>query len=300
VRHLPHDGPMTDNEDLTRRFIPPRTDLLFRWIFGDQNSTTLVTDLLRAVLPDLPTADWTQVRLVDPQMPADRDQGKTTVLDVKVTTATGKTIDIEIQLLATPGIRERIAFYTADLLVDSINRGQDYTDLRQVVTVVISGTTLVPEEPGYYHTVDLRTANHHLFTDVLSIRILEMPRVPPTDDGTDAWNWMRFLAASTEEEMDMAATDNPAIADAADQVRHYNADATTRHQLLAREKFLRDQLTRERVARREGIEQGLEQGVAQAQHTNALRALRLGLPVDQVAAITGLTPAEITELAPET
>ena len=94
----------------------------------------------------------------------------------------------------------------------------------------------------------------------------------------------------------MAATDNPAIADAADQVRHYNTDATTRHQLLAREKFLRDQLTRERVARREGI----EQGTTQTLQATARQALRLGLPVDQVATITGLTPAEVTELAPKT
>lgn len=169
---------MSENKDLTGQFIPPRSDLLFRWIFGDKNNTDLVTDLLRAILPDLPEEDWARVEQVDPHQLADHDAGKHTVLDVKVTTATGRTIDIEVQLLATPGIRERITYYAADLLTGSINRGDTYTDLRQAVTVVIAGVPLLAEEDGYHHVVDLRTSTHQRFTDVLAIHILELPRIP--------------------------------------------------------------------------------------------------------------------------
>jgi len=105
------------------------------------------------------------------------------------------------------------------------------------------------------------------------------------------WHWLRFLAASTEEEMGMAAATNPRIAEAAALVRHYNADETARHELLAHERFLRDQANHHQQA----LEQGIEIGLVRA----ARGALQSGISVDEVAGFTGLTSAEVASLAAE-
>jgi len=275
--------------------VPPRSDLLFRWIFGDADNTALVTDLLRSALPHLPDTEWTHVVVVNPHQLPDHAHGKETVLDVRVTTATGKKIDIEIQLQVTAGIRNRLVHYAAELLTDGVERGQGYDELKQTIIVVIAAEVVVPEEPGYHHQVDLRTQNHHRFTDLLELHILELCRIGEDDDGSALWHWLRFLAASTEEDMDMAAATNPRIAEAAALVRHYNADDAARHALLAHEKFLRDQASNRKQALEQGIKIGREQGLVQA----ACAALRSGIPVDEVASFTGLTPAQVAELSAE-
>lgn len=288
---------------VARTLVPPRSDLLFRWIFGDQDNPALVTDLLRAALPHLPDREWTDIVTLDPHQLPDHAYGKESVLDVRVTTATGKKIDIEVQLRLTAGIRNRLVLYGAELLTDGVERGQGYDELHQTIVVVIAAEVVVPEEPGYHHKVDLRTEHHHRFTDLLELHILELCRIPEDDDGTDLWHWLRFLAASTEEDMDMAAATNPRIAEAAALVRHYNADETTRQQLLAHEKFLRDQASNRRQALEEGIEIGREQGIGQGIGLGLVRAargaLRSGIPVDEVAGFTGLTPAQVASLETE-
>lgn len=155
------------------------------------------------------------------------------------------------------------------------------------------------EVPHRTVKVDLRTQNHHLFTDLLELHILELCRIPADDDGDPLWQWLRFLAATTEEEMDMAAATNPRIADAAALVRHYNADERARHELLAHERFLHDQANNHKQALKQGIEIGREQGIEQGLVRAARGALQSGIPLDEVAAFTGLSPEQVASLAAE-
>ncbi|MCL2849855.1 MAG: Rpn family recombination-promoting nuclease/putative transposase, partial [Micrococcales bacterium] len=46
-------------------------------------------------------------------------------------------------------------------------------------------------------------------TDLSMIHVLELPKLTCEPDGTVEWQWLRFLAARTPEEMTMAAGDNP-------------------------------------------------------------------------------------------
>lgn len=111
----------------------------------------------------------------------------------------------------------------------------------------------------------------------------------------------------------MAATDNPQIARAATLVKHYNADEQFRHELEARERFLHDQAGRQEAASQAGFARGHAEGHAQghaegraegraegtavaARHA-ALKALRLGMHMEQVCAITGLDHADVADLA---
>lgn len=288
----------------THPIVPPRSDLLFRRIFTDEHNIGLLQSLLGSVLPDLPPAEWAQVRLSDPRVPGDHAGEKETVLDVRVVTATGTAIDVEVQLFPHPGLRERMAYSAARLLSSQGHRGEPYHALRPAIVVVITGFDLTDDEhdTDYHHRHLLYDPDHHLvFTSILQIHTLELPKVPRTPDGTRAWPWMRFLAADTEEELVMAATDHPDITQAVTIVQRFSADETARHEAESREKFLYDQWSREHFAREEGERTGREEGeragAAQASRDSALRALRLGLPPEQVAEITGLGVDEVVLLA---
>ena len=91
--NLDHAGvstPTPATPDLApgRRFVPPRSDLLFKAIFADARNTDLLVGFLQSVL-DLPEADWTTLTLPNTHATTEKDGDKTGVLDVKVTTATG-------------------------------------------------------------------------------------------------------------------------------------------------------------------------------------------------------------------
>jgi len=134
------------------------------------------------------------------------------------------------------------------------------------------------------------TPGRRAVTDVVQVHTLELTKVGETDDGTPAWAWLRFVAVTTTEELDMAASLDPDIAEAAMIVRRYNADEQARLDLFSHEKFMLQQWYIR--------EDGRDEGQQKSRQEVARNALGLGLSVDQVVQITGLTRDEIQLLKP--
>jgi predicted transposase/invertase (TIGR01784 family) len=301
-----------------RGFVPPRSDLLFKKIFSDQHNTDLLVDLLRSVV-DLPDADWTRLALPDTHTLADWADDKTAVLDVKVTTATGRVVDIEIQLCPTPDLPQRLVFYSASMVTSQMVRGAAYDTIHQTICILLADFVMF-DDPHRHHRFVYHDPDHHLtLTDLTMIHTLELPKLTEVDDGTVEWQWLRFIAARTPEEMTMAATSNPQVARAATLVERYNADEQFRYELEAHERFLHDQASHRLAAERAGFAQGLAEGQAEG-HAEGLaeghaeghaegradgvvsvarNALAMGLPVEAVSTLTGLSATEVARLAQE-
>jgi predicted transposase/invertase (TIGR01784 family) len=64
-------------------------------------------------------------------------------LDVKLETTNGKVIDIEIQILSLPGMKERIVFYTSRMITDQISKGESYNVIKQAISIVITDYVLI-------------------------------------------------------------------------------------------------------------------------------------------------------------
>ena len=78
--------------------LSPKSDFIFKLIFGDENNSDILADFLMAVL-DLPESEYDRITLVDPHLKQMFPGDKLGILDVKLHTKTGKVIDIEIQVL---------------------------------------------------------------------------------------------------------------------------------------------------------------------------------------------------------
>jgi len=286
---------LTNADDDVARLVPPRNDLLFRWVFTD--STRALGAFLGKLLPDLPGAEWTSLTVSEPRALAGHSDGKEIVMDVAVTTTTGIAVDVELQLCTHAGLRERMTFNACRLLSGQLGRGQPYHRLRPAITIVIAGFDLVPGDRDYHHRYLLYDQAHHdTFTEVLQLHTIELTKLSQTDDGTPAWAWLQFIAATTVEELDMAASLDPDIAEAAMIVKRYNADEQARLDLISHEKFMLQQWYIREDGRDEGLAKGREEGEHQKAVSAARNALGLGLSVDQVVQITGLTPDEVHEL----
>jgi predicted transposase/invertase (TIGR01784 family) len=132
-----------------------------------------------------------------------------------------------------------------------------------------------------------------VLSEVLEIHTVELPKVPVVDDGSRLWAWSRFMAARSEEELDMAAAANPRVAEAVQRVRFFTADEQRRLDLESRDKWLRDQITRENTARKEG----LAEGRAEERAAMVRRLLARGLALPDVAEVADLSLEEVRALS---
>jgi predicted transposase/invertase (TIGR01784 family) len=82
--------------------LSPRYDVVFKNIFGEKHIPVLA-DFLMAVL-DLPADEYKDIRVVDPHLLRKHKGGELGILDLRVTTKSGKFLNVELQVSPQPSI----------------------------------------------------------------------------------------------------------------------------------------------------------------------------------------------------
>jgi predicted transposase/invertase (TIGR01784 family) len=185
---------------MDKEFLPPKSDLVFKLLFGDERNIDLLTDLLKSVL-DIPEDEYAGVTIVDPYLLREFEGDKLGILDVKVKTKSGKVIDIEIQVYAMPEIKERLVFYVSKMVVEQIGNSEDYDNIKRVISIVITDFELVEGDDEYHHRFTLYDQkNGKEFTDIVELHTLELPKVSKVSDSTRMYGcdvcetWMSSIA----------------------------------------------------------------------------------------------------------
>ncbi|MDR2637468.1 MAG: Rpn family recombination-promoting nuclease/putative transposase [Zoogloeaceae bacterium] len=277
---------------MKKPFLSPRNDLVFKRLFGDPRDTSLLTGFLQAIL-DLPAGEYEEVRVIDPYLAADFPGDKESVLDVKVKTTTGKVIDVEIQVVEQPQMRERVVFYLARMVTEQIGKGDDYGEIKRSISILITDYVQIPENRSYHNRYVLHDREtDSVFTDLMEINTLELPKLPLGEDGTEEWEWMKFLNARKEEELTMLAEKNPLIGKAVSRLVELSQDERTRLLAESREKMRRDIAAREQGA----ANKGRVEGRVEAQLAIARKALSKNMSIEDIMDLTGLSAEEIQSL----
>ncbi|MDR3296054.1 MAG: Rpn family recombination-promoting nuclease/putative transposase [Clostridiales Family XIII bacterium] len=265
------------------QILSPRSDFIFKRIFGDAKNTDILAAFLRSVL-DLPESEYDRLTIIDPHLMRDTADGKLGILDVKLHTKSKKVIDIEIQILETPEMRERIAFYLAKMVTEQIGKSEDYAAIKKTVCILITNYALIKENKAYhnrYTLYDPKTASE--FTDVMEVDVLELRKLRQ-GDGTELGYWMQFLKSDREEELAMLAQRSPQMKKAVGVLMELSADERTRMLYDAHEKALRDEKSRLR-----GAEKNRTNEIAR-------KLLNRGRPIEEIVEDTGLSREEIEAL----
>ena len=275
-------------------------DYVFKLIFGDMRNIDILTDFLKAVL-DLPENEYESITIIDPYLKRESQTAKTGILDVKITTTSGKVINVEIQAAPTPEMAKRVVFYAAGMLREQLRRGEAYEELAQVICILITGYVLLPEEPDYRNEISLRVeGSGKEFTNVMRIVILELPKLPVKDE-REVWSWLRFMKAESEEELMQVAHINPKLKKPIAVLKKLSA--SEREQMLEEKRWMRliDEGARLKGAYTEGLslgeERGRERGFLHAKRETARNLKTMGLTAEQIAAATGLSFQEIDNIS---
>jgi predicted transposase/invertase (TIGR01784 family) len=279
-------------------------DYVFKHIFGDQRNIAILKAFLKAAL-DIPEAEYDNLTIVDPQLNRDFQDDKSGILDVKVHTKSGFIIHVEVQVLPTAGLRERFVFYMAKLLTGQLKRGEEYRQMERVISIIVMDGILVPEEESYYNIYGfLNQKSGKTFSDLLEMKVLELPKLPREDDGSAIWKWGRLLKSRTREEYMEAAASDPRIEETVVKVMELSEDERERMLAESREMFLWDHQIRARdnynaghaAGLAEGQIAGLAKGASESRLVIARKLKEMGMTADQIAAATGLGSDEIPNL----
>jgi predicted transposase/invertase (TIGR01784 family) len=273
-------------------------DFVFRKIFGE--NLGILRDFLQSVL-DLPFEEYQRLTVADPNLERERVDDKLGILDVKVTTKSGKMLDIEVQVKPQRAIWQRMTFYTSKMIVEQVKSGYQYEQINNVISILITDFVLIRENDAYHNRFRLHDEKTGArFPNSIEIDVLELPKRRETD-GTPLGDWMRFFNARTEEEFMEASQASPAIEQAWGVIKVLSGDERARALAEAREKARMDLdslLGDARYeGRQEGRQEGLQEGRQEGKEEVARNLLREKMPVETVVKLAGLSTDEVKRLA---
>lgn len=289
---------MEENDEVTvddSFIMSPKVDFAFKLIFGDEKNKNVLVGFLSDVLK-ITKEEFEEITFLNTELLREFKEDRKGILDVRVQTKQGKQIDIEIQILPTKFMPERTLFYWSKMYNSQITAGDTYDKLKKCITINIVDFECVPVEKIHtkYHLTEDDTK--YKLTDVLEIHFLELSKLRKlsleADSDDSIVNWLKFIDSNSKEVMEMLAKKDENINSAYQILKKVSRNKEARMAYEARQAEIMDQMTREKIAREEGIEQGIEQGKKQ----DVINFLKLGVSEDVVAQGTGLTIETVRKL----
>jgi predicted transposase/invertase (TIGR01784 family) len=303
------------------KILPPSDDIVFKMLFGDERNKSLLVGLLSSFL-ELPDEEY-DIIFTDPHLKPETKDDKLGILDVRIKTKTGKIINIEIQVDVYVNIGERISFYKSKLIQEQIGWGQHYDIIKKVICVCILEYVLFPRVKDYINGFKFTNPKNRLEFDQIpeEVYTIELPKVPEQSDGSALWEWLQFLKSREKEEFEMIAAKNPLIRKAVNTLYRLSLSKEARRRYDdRREIWAHDQTTRLAQWKAEGIAEGKAEGYAKGEAEGraegkaegraegkaegraegkaevAQNLKKMGLSINQIAEVTGLSVEVIEQL----
>ena len=290
--------------------ISPLYDFAFAQIFGNQQNIGNTRAFLKTLL-DIPEDDYGDLTVVDPNIRRFFQDDKMGVVDLKLSTKSGRIIHIELQVEKTANLRNRILYYAVRLSGDQLKWGDDYGQLHQVICILICDHVLLEGEKSYINRYELRNSENRTFTDLLKIVILELPKLPKEEDA-GVWPWLQFFKCKKKEEYEMLAKKHPELKKAVSCVKKISLMERWRWTLFLMHTHRMDVKARKQqiqidaraeghaeglaVGHAEGLEEGLAEGRSEEKLEIARKLKSKGLPLADIVDITGLSFETIEQM----
>jgi predicted transposase/invertase (TIGR01784 family) len=289
------------------RYLDPKNDLTFKRVFGEHPD--LLIDFLNAVMPLSPDRLIKEIEYLSAEQTPDILGKKNSVVDVKCKDKNGSVFIIEMQMFWTDDFMNRIVFNASKAYVRQLNKSESYHLLQPVYALAILNENFDRKTEQFYHHYGIVNREN---TDEV-IKGLEFVLVELKKFKSEKWSerklaalWLQFLRDVGE-----GMTELPPELAANEQIRQAaglcEEGAFTPGELEAydvywdwvrTEKTIREGSEAKGLAEGEaiGLAKGIEKGIEKEKITIALKALEMGMSVEDVCKLTGLSGQQIQEL----
>jgi predicted transposase/invertase (TIGR01784 family) len=266
----------------TQEILSPIKDYIFSLVFGDQRHIDILTAFLKTIL-DLPEEEYGSLVIVNPFLKRLFKTDKAGIVDVRLTTKSGRVIHVELQVKKAFNMPKRLVYYASKLLMEQIKTGQSWEKLHQVISIVICNHKLLPEEASYINAYEFRNdKTGGSFTDLIKFVILELPKLPHKED-SEVWPWLKLFTCKELNQYEELAKQHPEVGMAVQVLKRLSLIGRIRMMVDDLEIQRRDNEAAkeyelyEREQAREAHEQALQQAHEQALQQAHEQALQQGL-----------------------
>ena len=284
---------------MARNVISAKLDIIFKKFFTDNKD--MLHSFVAGML-DIPQESIKEIQIRNSELPPDDYDGKFSRLDLSLN-VDGSLVNVEIQMKNDPDYRDRTLFYWAKLYSSELKSGEDYSELKQTITINIINFNMFSGEDYHTEVAAMIKGTDEVFSDKFSIHFFELKKVNrKPDPNNNRELWLQFINADSEEEFEMLNQTNVPIMQKAVRII-YDMSEDTRIRELARirEKAMHDEASALKNAKAEGIAEGeaigLEKGEAIGLEKGEAIGLEKGkaLIVSQMKAF-GMTDEQINAI----
>jgi predicted transposase/invertase (TIGR01784 family) len=297
------------------RFLDVKTDYAFKRVFGAQESVPILISFLNAVLEYEDEHRIESLKIIDPYQAPKLAGMKDTFVDVKAKLFNKKNIIIEMQVVHSKNIEQRILYNAAKQYANQLQRGEDYHLLNPVIALTLVDFTLFDEIESYLSRFQLIEKETLVkYTDDVELVFIELPKFTKTEPEllTIEDKWLYFIKHAADLSAIPQSLNEPCIVDAFSRI---NEAALTPDELELQQKrhaFIQIQRTGLELAEEKGeargigigIEMGIEKGREEGREEGELKAkqeiaqgmLSKKLDIDLIVQLTGLTLEQVSAL----
>lgn len=245
------------------KLLDPTLDVVFKLLLLRDQS--LLRDMIESVLGRrFPIAE---LEVQNPEIPEDAPGDKSVVLDIRVRLSDGGLIDLEMQSTTPPGTAERFIYYWARNFVDTIVRGDDYTLLRPCISILWFKVPFLKALRFHSTFVAADLESREVLSPVFELHVLELSKLQlaTADRQAKLERWARFLRATTVEELQQLAHEDPIMNTAKKVLEDLSLDPEARR--IARDRETAVLMHRHLMAasREEGRAEGRAEGIAEGE-----------------------------------
>jgi predicted transposase/invertase (TIGR01784 family) len=248
--------------------IDPKVDFAFKLMLGSPEHPAVTIHFLNAILQL--KSPVTEVEILNPiHEKKDRSEDKIVVLDILARDSLGRRFNVEMQTTRQVDLPRRLLYYSSLTYGRQIGQGQNYTDLRPVISICVLDEIIFARatHPRYHHSFRLWCDQEDLvFTNDFEFHALELPKFTPSSDNIgglqaeEKWLYLLRHAESMDSDQLAALLVDPPYQEAIGVLDMISRNPEDRQFYDARLKFLRDQQSQLDAAMQEGMNKGREEG----------------------------------------
>ncbi len=292
-------------------YINPFRDIVFKYIFGRNETKNLLKSFINAVLADVDMETVTEIEILNPFNLKEFQNDKFSFLDIKAEAASGEIYNIEVQLSGFEEYKFRTLYYWAKLYTGQLGESENYAELKPVICINILDFNLIKELDSF-HTCFLPYEYQNrdiLLTGHFQVHFLEILKFKDNILGInqDLKFWFKYLTLegqNQEEKMKGILDEKEEFKKAHEEYKKFTADKKMRDLYEARLKFKRDNEAILREAKikareeglKEGLKEGIEKGIKESKIATAKNMKKEGFEASIICKITGLNQEQIKEL----
>ena len=287
-----------------------KDDYAFKRLLGVEENKPILQDFLECVL-NLEHEEIIGLELLDKELKKDHAEDRTGILDIQVRLKNGTLIDIEIQRSWNRLFPKRSFAYLSKMYSSTLQAGQLFSYSKKCIgiNIIVWGSNLNDE----MHSVSLfrmQEDKDKVLTDAITMHFLNLEKVrnlPVYKAKTKAEhliNWTKMIDAEKKEDRAMLARTSPIFKLLNEKIEEITRTPEEERLFDSRMKMRSDILGEMELNYNEGFEkgrkEGIEKGIEKGSYNNKLETVKkaqgMGLPIEAIIELTGLTEAEILKL----